>query len=107
MQLKDFKDTLGKPLEDFHKYRINIFGLSLAFNDFFGTIFIGIIITLLIGLPFFFKLDLSRLNFKDMIIYWISILIPSIVFIFIIGIILHYIFHVNTELNTFIFGKLN
>ena len=73
MNLQDYKDVLGKPSEGFHKDRINIFGLSLASNDFLGTFGLAFIATILIGGGLYYFLNL-KLNCKSFYIYWISII---------------------------------
>ena len=99
---KDFKNDLGIPNEGFHKTRF----LSFARNDFFGTIFLGFLFCLLIGLPWYFKFGLSKLDYSEKKKYWLTLLIFSIVVMFIYGIIIHRLFEVNTTLNTKIFGEL-
>ena len=105
MELHDYKDILGKPNTGFHKKRINIFGLSLASNDFFGTFAIALIFTLITGLPMYYYLKLN-LTCKSFIIYWISLYCFFTVFSFLFGIFLHRLFSVNTELNKILFGTV-
>ena len=59
MKLKDFKDSLGIPREDFHQIRF----LSFARNDVIATIFLSILFCLLIGLPWYYKIGLSKLDY--------------------------------------------
>jgi hypothetical protein len=103
MNLYDYKDILGKPNEGFHSKRINILGLSVASNDFYGTFFLSFILTLFVGLFLYLLLNL-KLNIKSFFIYWISMYIFFTIFMFIFGIFLHRLFTVNTELNKIIFG---
>lgn len=105
MDLKDYKDVLGKPEQGIHKDRINIFGLSLASNDFFGTFGLALIATILIGGGFYYFLKL-KLNTKSFFIYWISMYLFFVFFMFLFGIFLHRLFSVNTRLNVAIFGEV-
>ena len=106
MDFKDFKDSLGKPNEGFHKERIHIFGLSLSYNDFIGTIFLGLILCLFVGIPIFISLELTKLMLFGIIIYWTVLFIFSVIVMFSFGILLHYMFRVNTVLNKVIFGEI-
>ena len=105
MHLKDYKDVLGIPGQGFHKDRINVFGLSLALNDFLGTFGLSFIATILIGgaLYYFLELELSGESFY---IYWISMYLFFTFFMFLFGIFLHRLFSVNTRLNMAIFGEV-
>lgn len=98
LTLGDLKNELGEPRKGFHQSRINLLGLDIAFNDFMGTFVLGIILTLIIGIPIYIKMKLYRLKRYDLLIFWISILIPSTIFMFILGIILHRIFKVQTSI---------
>ena len=105
MNLRDYKDVLGKPNEGFHKGRINIFGLSLASNDFLGTFGLAFIATILIGGALYYFLKL-KLDCKSFLIYWISMYCFFVIFMFLFGIFLHRLFSVNTRLNKAIFGEV-
>ncbi len=96
LNLSDLKNELGEPRKGIHESRANLFGLDIAFNDFIGTFILGIILCLIIGTPIYLKMRLYRLKRYDLFIYWISILVPSIIYMFILGIILHRIFKVKT-----------
>ena len=98
LTLGDLKNELGEPRKGLHESRVNLFGLDIAFNDFMGTFVLGIILTLIIGTPIYLKMKLHRLKRYDLFIFWISILIPSTIFMFILGIILHRIFKVQTAI---------
>ena len=105
MNLQDYKNVLGIPNEGFHKNRVNILGLSLASNDFFGTFGLALIATILIGCGLYYFLKL-KLNCKSFYIYWISMYIFFTIFMFLFGIFLHRLFSVNTTLNKAIFGEV-
>ena len=75
---KQFSEIFGRPNEGIHSYRF----LNLAMVDIIGTIVIAIIIAK---------------NFNLNI--WLTVIIA-----FIIGIILHRLFCVNTTINKLIFG---
>ncbi len=75
---KQFSEIFGRPNEGVHSYRF----LNLAMVDVIGTIVIAIMIAK------FFNLNI-----------WLTVIIA-----FIIGIILHRLFCVNTTINKLIFG---
>lgn len=77
---KYFKEIFGRPNEGLHSYRF----LNLAIVDVIGTIVIAYIIA-----------KIFNLN------PWITIIIA-----FVIGIILHRLFCVNTTINKLIFGEV-
>ncbi len=85
MTLCKYKDILGIPKQGFHKTRL--FGFALY--DILGTIFIAFLIAF-----FFYRNILLK-----------AFLIISLI-LFVLGIILHRIFCVNTTLNMMIFGKV-
>jgi uncharacterized membrane protein YcaP (DUF421 family) len=76
--LKKYKDIFGKEKTGIHKYRI----FNIAIIDFIGTL-IGSI-----AIAYYFKLN-----------YILTILI-----VFLLAIIIHRLFCVNTTINKFIFG---
>jgi hypothetical protein len=78
---KNFSDIFGKPNEGAHSYRF----LNLAIVDVILTIIGSFIIA-----------KLFNLNFPLVLL-----------FIFILGVILHRLFCVNTTINKFIFGIVN
>lgn len=102
----DFKNSLGIAREDFHKKRFNLFGIDVAFNDFFGSIFIALFFTILIGSLLYWKMKLHNLNFFNKLKYWLFIFVYFTIVTFLFGIIIHRIFSVNTELNKLIFGTI-
>jgi len=73
-----FRDILGRPNEGIHSYRL----FNLAIVDIILTVIGAIIIS-------------KIFNYNFMVI---------LIIIFILGIILHRIFCVNTTINKFIFG---
>jgi uncharacterized membrane protein YcaP (DUF421 family) len=75
-----YKNIFGKENTGIHKYRV----LNIAVVDFLGTLLGAIIIA------YYFKLN-----------YIITILI-----IFLLAIIIHRLFCVNTTINKFIFGTI-
>ncbi len=75
---KQFSEIFGRPNEGVHSYRF----LNLAMVDVIGTIVIAIMIA-----------KIFNLNI------WLTVIIA-----FIIGIILHRLFCVNTTINKLIFG---
>ena len=75
----DFKDSLGKPREGIHKYRI----FDIAIADVIFTIIAALI------LSYIFK---AR--------FWVTLLI-----LFILGIILHRLFCVRTTIDKLLFGQ--
>lgn len=77
---KKFSEIFGRPNEGVHSYRF----LNLAIIDVIGTIVIAYIIA-----------KIFNLN------PWITI-----IFAFVIGIILHRLFCVNTTINKLIFGEV-
>ena len=77
---KEFSEIFGRPNEGAHSYRF----MNLAIIDVVGTIIVAFIIAKLFNLNFFLTLLLF----------------------FILGIILHRLFCVNTTINKFIFGVL-
>jgi len=78
---RDFKEIFGKPNEGVHSYRF----LNLAIVDVIGTIIIAFIIAKIFNLNALLTITIA----------------------FIIGIILHRLFCVNTTINKFIFGEVN
>jgi hypothetical protein len=85
MDLCKYKDILGVPKQGFHKERL----FGFARNDILSTIFGAFLISF-----FFYKK-----SFLYSFIIWMVIL-------FILGIILHRIFCVNTTFNMILFGKV-
>jgi hypothetical protein len=83
--LAKYKDILGVPKKGFHEKRIGPY----AFNDTFGTIFIALILTI------FFK-PLQYINKTKSISNYINNFIVNLIFIFVLGELLHYIFCVDT-----------
>lgn len=79
MNLCEYKDIFGKPREGVHSHRIPY--IDIASVDFFGTIIIAIIIAILGGYS----------------------IIKTTIYSFILGIILHKLFCVDTKLNKLIF----
>jgi len=75
---KEFSEIFGRPNEGAHSYRF----MNLAIVDVVGTIIVAFIIAKLFNLNFFLTLLLF----------------------FILGIILHRLFCVNTTINKMIFG---
>lgn len=98
LSLLDLTNELGEPRKGIHEARFNIGGLDVALVDFVGTIILGLIVGLIVGLPFYLLMRLYRLKWYDFMIYWVSVLIPSILFMFVLGIILHRIFGVKTAI---------
>jgi ABC-type dipeptide/oligopeptide/nickel transport system permease component len=78
---------------------MNLLGLDVALVDFVGTIVLGVLVGIIIGLPFYILMGLHRLKGYDMLIFWSSVILPSIIFMFILGFILHSIFGVKTAIN--------
>jgi hypothetical protein len=78
---KEYSTIFGKPNEGIHSYRI----FDLAIMDIIFTI-IGVFIISII-----FKLNFLR----------------TLIITFILGIILHRLFCVNTKINTMIFGNVS
>jgi len=76
MSLCQYKDVLGKPNEGFHKQRL----LGMARNDLLGTVAISVVIGLLIK--------------KNVFLVFIII--------FLIGVLLHLIFCVDTAFVKFL-----
>ena len=105
-ELRDYKDSLGSPKSGFHKKRFNLFGLDLAFNDFFGTIFISVFFTVIIGLLLYTKMKLNDLKLMNKLKYWLLLFVFFLITTFLFGIIIHRLFSVNTELNKLIFGTI-
>jgi hypothetical protein len=101
MNFCDYKDSLGIPKQGVHAERMNVFGLSLAKNDIIATIFIGIILAIIAGIILTFAMNLN-MNMRNTIIFWMSLLIFWIIVAFVLGILLHWLFCVKTELNNFL-----
>ncbi len=85
MNLCKYKDVLGVPKQGFHSKRF----YGYAINDVLGTFFIAFLITIIF----------YRKNFL------INFIIISLL-LFILAILLHRLFCVNTTLNVQIFGKV-
>jgi len=102
MKLQDFKDSLGIPNEGVHKTRFH----SYALNDIYATLGLAVICCLILGLPWYFYLGLSKLDFKEKVKYWGTLFIFSIIVMFIYGIVMHRLFYVNSTLNKQIFGTV-
>lgn len=83
--LCQYKDVLGVPKQGFHSARL----YGFARNDLLGTFGIALIIALI-----FYRQTLLK-----------SFIIISII-LFVLGIILHRLFCVNSTLNKMIFGKI-
>ena len=101
MNFCDYKDLLGIPKQGVHAKRIDVFGLSLAKNDIIATVFLGIILGVITGIILTFAMNLQMSTWIT-IIFWISILIFGIIIAFILGIYIHWLFCVKTELNNFL-----
>lgn len=93
MSLCKYKDALGIPNEGFHKTRIP--GLNIALNDLLGTFLLALILWLVM----YVLLKSTFLSTNG----WVQYLY-CFIFFFILGIILHRIFCVNTTINKLIFG---
>ena len=83
-----YKDVLGVPKQGFHAKRV----MGFAANDVYGTIGIAAIIAVIIWLVY------KKPLLKTFLI--------SVVALFVLGILLHRLFCVNTTLNMMIFGKV-
>ena len=101
MNFCDYKDSLGITKQGVHAERMNVFGLSLAKNDIIATIFLGIILAIIAGIILTFAMNLN-MNMSNTIIFWMSLLIFWIIVAFVLGILLHWLFCVKTELNNFL-----
>jgi len=82
MSLCQYRDIFGKPFQGIHKYRLTIGNYSFAIVDIALTIMGAILIS----------------RFYNINYWW------SLSFLFILGIILHKIFCVDTTLNLLLFG---
>jgi len=100
-KLSDFSNNLGEVGKGFHSTRF----LGLAIFDVIGTVFLGILLALLFGLPLYIKFNLVEIEIKEQILYWTVIMIFSIIVMFILGIILHRLFNVKTTIDKLIFGE--
>ena len=80
--LCEYKNIFGEPKKGVHKYRL----LNVAIIDVIFTIIGAYIINLVF----------PKYKFIEILL-----------FLFIIGIILHYLFCVNTTINTILFGTIN
>ena len=89
MNLCKYKDYLGKPKEGFHETRIPL--LNIALYDTLATFVLSVIISLII---YYF----NKSNF-------LKIFLKTTAILFILGIILHGIFCVNTTINNKLFGN--
>ncbi len=83
-----YKDALGVPGKGFHAKRV----MGFAANDVYGTIGIAVVITLILWLVY------KKPLLKTFVI--------SLIAVFVLGILLHRLFCVNTTLNMMIFGKV-
>ena len=101
MDFCEYKNSLGKPNESIHANRIDVFGLSLASNDVFGTIGIGIFLALISGKIISIAMNLQMSTWNT-IKYWFFLFIFWIIAAFIFGIFMHWLFCVETELNKFL-----
>ena len=98
MSLCEYKNLFGEPRKGIHANRINVFGLSLASNDVYATIGIGLLLSIITCIT----MNL-HMNLYNTILFWLIISIFWIIIAFILGILLHWLFCVETELNNFIF----
>jgi len=101
MNFCDYRNSLGIPKQGVHAERMNVFGLSLARNDVYATVFLGIVLGVITGIILTFAMNLQMSTWNT-IIFWISILIFWIIIAFILGIYIHWLFCVKTELNNFL-----
>ena len=82
MSLSEYADIFGKPNQDIHSYRIGPF----ASVDLIGTLLIG-------GLLGYYLIDNNIMN-----------IFMGMIFLILLGIIMHLIFGVKTALNLMLFG---
>jgi hypothetical protein len=94
MNFCDYRDSLGKPGEGPHADR----WLGLAVRDVIGTIGIGVILALLSG--FIFKIAMKLdMSWGNTAIYWGILLLFWVLVAFLFGILMHWLFCVETALN--------
>ena len=74
---------------------------TLASNDVYGTIGLGILLGLISGAILSYGMKLN-MNLSNTIIFWLIIFIFWIIIAFIFGILMHWLFCVKTELNNFL-----
>jgi hypothetical protein len=79
MNLCKYANALGEPRKGVHALRIPI--IDIAFNDFLPTFIAGCVFAIFVGPYWFF-------------------------FPFVLGIILHRVFCVNTTINKLLFGEM-
>ena len=98
MDFCDYKNSLGEPKKGMHSQRF----LGIALVDFLGTIGIGIILAVISGLILSnaMKLNMSMWN---TVVYWLTLCILWIILAFLFGILMHWLFCVETELNKFLY----
>jgi len=101
MEFCEYKNSLGILKQGIHADRIDILGLSLAKNDVYGTIGIGILLGLMSGGILSNAMDL-KMNIWNTIKYWFSIFVFWIIVAFMFGIFTHWLFCVDSELNKFL-----
>ena len=94
MNFCDYKNALGVPGQGPHAPRWGRFAKA----DVVGTIGLGVIAALLSGLIFqsAMKLNMSMWN---TVVYWVILLIFWVFVAFVFGILMHWLFCVETELN--------
>ncbi len=79
MNFCQYKDIFGEPNKGFHSIRL----LDFAILDILGTFLLAYLLTLVTGINY----------------------IISTIIMFVIAIFLHWLFCVDTKLNTILFGK--
>lgn len=94
MNFCDYKTSLGEPGKGPHADRL----FGLAIRDVIGTIFLGLAVALLSGMIFksAMKLNMSVMNTG---IYWSILIFFWIIVAFLFGILMHWMFCVETTLN--------
>lgn len=83
-----YSDIFGQPNKGVHSYRINLLGFNLALVDIIGTLIISVVIA-------YYMAPSNRIEPLHIFLYFIAL--------WGLGILLHYLFCVDTPLVKYLF----
>ncbi len=101
MEFCDYKNAFGEIKKGVHAKRIDVFGLSLARNDVYATIGLGVLLGIISGGILSNTMHL-KMGICNTLLFWILNFLFCIFIAFIYGIFMHWLFCVKTELNNFL-----
>jgi hypothetical protein len=101
MEFCDYKNSFGEIKTGVHSQRIDVFGLSLAKNDVYATVGLGILLGLISGGILSITMNL-KMGIWNTLLFWIPNFLFCIIIAFIYGIFMHWLFCVKSELNNFL-----